>query len=181
VPTRALPAPRCASVPGDRPAGGPRRGRDPLLAIQRDGSLAAFSHIFPPERERDPDDAIREAWREALADGDVEVHVAEVDGEPVGSASVAGLSADAVRASAALGQRGRVGAARPRARAAARAAACGRAALDARGEQGREALREPGLDAEWRARVVPFPPNPIDVGFSIELHSDGADADTAGV
>jgi hypothetical protein len=49
------------------------------------------------------------------------------------------------------------------------------------GEQGREALREPGLDAEWRARVVPFPPNPIDVGFSIELHSDGADADTAGV
>ena len=51
---------------------------DALLRIQRDASVAAFAHLFPPERYPFPDDAVRAAWREALADPDADVVVAEV-------------------------------------------------------------------------------------------------------
>ena len=53
---------------------------DTLLAIQREAAVDAFAHVYPPERYPFPDDAIREVWAEALADPDVEVYVAELDG-----------------------------------------------------------------------------------------------------
>ena len=61
-----------------------------LLAIQRGACVAAFAHIFPPELYPFPDDLIRTVWHAALADPDVEVFVAEADGEPMGSVSVGG-------------------------------------------------------------------------------------------
>jgi GNAT superfamily N-acetyltransferase len=68
-----------------------RAGRDEsetLLRIQREAGVAAFAHVFPAERFPFPDDEVRESWKRALADPDVEVYVAEVDGEPVASVSV---------------------------------------------------------------------------------------------
>jgi GNAT superfamily N-acetyltransferase len=59
-----------------------------LLHIQREAAVTAFAHVFPPERYPFPDDAIRAAWREALADPEIETYVAEIDGERVGSVSV---------------------------------------------------------------------------------------------
>ena len=59
-----------------------------LLAVQRDASLVAFAHIFPPERYAFPDEAVLAAWHEALADENVEVYVAEVDGAVAGSVAV---------------------------------------------------------------------------------------------
>jgi len=59
-----------------------------LLRIQREAAVAAFSHVFPQDRFPFPDDEVRENWKRALADPDVEVYVAEVDGEPVASVSV---------------------------------------------------------------------------------------------
>src|SRR6266508_2157486 len=59
-----------------------------LLTVQRDACVVAFAHIYPPELYPFPDDAVREAWQEALADPGVEAYVAEVGGEPVGSVSV---------------------------------------------------------------------------------------------
>ena len=61
---------------------------DTLLAIQREAAVNAFAHVYPPERYPFPDDAIREVWAEALADPDVEVHVAVLDGAAVGAVSV---------------------------------------------------------------------------------------------
>src|SRR5437763_10234649 len=61
-----------------------------LLEIQRRACTVAFAHIFPPERYPFPDDLIRTAWREALADVDVEAYVAEFAGEPIGSVSIGG-------------------------------------------------------------------------------------------
>src|SRR3954469_10409015 len=61
-----------------------------LLAVQRAASVAAFADIYPPDRYPFPDDGVRDVWLEALADGDVEIYLAEVDGTPVGSVSVGG-------------------------------------------------------------------------------------------
>ena len=61
---------------------------DTLLAIQREAAVDAFAHVYPPERYPFPDDAIREVWAEALADPEVEVYVAEVEGDTVGAVSV---------------------------------------------------------------------------------------------
>jgi GNAT superfamily N-acetyltransferase len=59
-----------------------------LLRIQREAAVAAFRHIFPPERHPFPDSAIRKEWQAALGDPEIEVDVAELDAELVGSASV---------------------------------------------------------------------------------------------
>jgi len=53
-----------------------------LLRIQRAASTTAFQHIFPPDKYPFPDDAVREEWREGLETD--EIHVAEQDKEPVG-------------------------------------------------------------------------------------------------
>jgi GNAT superfamily N-acetyltransferase len=59
-----------------------------LLGIQRDAAVAAFSHVFPQDRHPFPSDAIREAWRDALANPHLEVYIGERDGKPVASVSV---------------------------------------------------------------------------------------------
>src|SRR5262249_38069630 len=57
-----------------------------LAAIQRDASLAALAHIFPPDQYPYPMDEVTERWREALSDEDVAVFVAEENGAAVGGA-----------------------------------------------------------------------------------------------
>jgi GNAT superfamily N-acetyltransferase len=61
---------------------------DALLRIQRSAAVAAFAHVFPQDRYPFPAEAVREGWVEALRDAEIEVHVAEVDGEAVASASI---------------------------------------------------------------------------------------------
>lgn len=46
-----------------------------LLRIQREAAVVAFAHIFPPDRHPFPDDGVREQWREALADPEIEIYV----------------------------------------------------------------------------------------------------------
>ena len=144
---------------------------DVLLAIQREASLAAFAHIFPPERQAYPDDELRTAWRVALADPEVEVYVAERGGVPVGSVSVGG---EFLRTLYVLPShwRGGVG-------SALHDHALGR--LRARGQRrarlwtlegnrpGRRFYEKRGWTVSAETRVVPFPPNPIDVQYAIDL------------
>src|SRR5262249_28254389 len=53
-----------------------------------ESAVAAFSHVFPQDRYPFPTDAIREAWREALADAEIDVYLAELGGSAIGSVSV---------------------------------------------------------------------------------------------
>ena len=139
-----------------------------LLAIQREACVKAFAHIFPPERYPFPDDLIREVWAEALVDRDVEVFIAEVGGEPAGAVSVGGgfLRTLYVRPSH---WRTGVG------------TALHDHALDRLRAQGRTRAKLWTLEENWSARryyekrdwtltdetrVVPFPPNPIDVQYA---------------
>jgi GNAT superfamily N-acetyltransferase len=55
--------------------------------VQREASLAAFAHIFPPERYPFPDAAIRRSWDEVLASPDAVVLLAEDADGPAGVVS----------------------------------------------------------------------------------------------
>jgi GNAT superfamily N-acetyltransferase len=59
-----------------------------LLRIQREAAVAAFPHIFPPDRYPFPDDAVHADWQSALADPELEIYIGEIDGEPAASVAV---------------------------------------------------------------------------------------------
>ena len=59
-----------------------------LAAVQREASLAALAHIFPPERYPFPDDSVNRRWRDAVGGHDHEVFVAERDGDVAGMVAV---------------------------------------------------------------------------------------------
>ena len=142
-----------------------------LLTIQRGACVLAFAHIFPPERYPFPDDLIRTAWNEALADPDVEVFVAEAAGDPIGSVSVGG---EFLRTLYVLPERWRTGV----------GTALHDHALDRLRARGNARAKLWTLEENWNARryyekrdwtltdetrVVPFPPNPIDVQYEKAL------------
>lgn len=138
-----------------------------LHTIQRDACLPAFGHIFPPERYPFPDDAVLDRWRTFVG----RVHVAERNGSAVGLAAtddgwLHGLYV--VPAEWGLG---------------AASLLHDRAVVDLAAE-GREEARLWVLEENGRARrfyerlgwvgnsdtrVVPFPPHPLDVGYSLSL------------
>jgi putative acetyltransferase len=142
-----------------------------LLAIQRGACVAAFAHIFPPELYPFPDDLIRTAWQEALADPDVEVFVSEADGEPIGSVSVGG---DFLRTLYVLPAHWRTGigtALHDHALERLRARGCTRAKLWTLEENwnARRYYEKRDWTLTEETRVVPFEPNPIDVQYEKEL------------
>jgi GNAT superfamily N-acetyltransferase len=142
-----------------------------LLAIQRDASVAGFAKVFPPERYPYPTDEVREVWRGVLADPDVDAYVAELEGEAVGTVTV---DADFLRQlyvmpaywgtgiGSALLERGLE---RMRERGAARAKLW---TLEGN-ERGRRFYERRGWELTEVTRVVPYPPNPIDVQYAIDL------------
>ena len=142
-----------------------------LLAIQRSACVVAFAHIFPPELYPFPDDGVRDVWREALDDPAVEAYVAEVNGEPVGSVSVGD---GFLRTLYVLPSHWSVGI----------GTALHDLALERLRAHGNTAAKLWTLEENWSARryyekrgwtltdetrVVPFPPNPIDVQYTKKL------------
>jgi GNAT superfamily N-acetyltransferase len=141
-----------------------------VLAIQREASLAGLAHVFPPDRFPFPDDGVRAELRERLTNRG---NVALIDGEERGF-TIAGH-----------GRLERLYV-RPGAWGSGVARALHAAALEALREQGavsaslwclvenaraRRFYEREGWRLNGEERVVPFPPNPIDVGYSIDLVS----------
>jgi len=142
-----------------------------LLVIQRGACIVAFAHVFPPERYPFPDDEIRIAWRLALADPDVEVFVAEAAGEPIGSVSIGG---DFLRTLYVLPAHWRTGigsALHDHALERLRARGCTRAKLWTLEENwnARRYYEKRDWTLTDETRVVPFPPNPIDVQYEKKI------------
>ena len=142
-----------------------------LLGIQRDACVKAFAHIFPPELYPYPDDDVRTMWREALADADVEAYVAEVDGEPVGSVSVGDVFLRTLYVVPAKWGTGIGTALHDLALERLRARGCTTAKLWTLEENwdARRFYERRSWMLNGETRVVPFPPNPIDVGYSRKL------------
>lgn len=152
-----------------RPAG--QDDLDTLLEIQRAAAVAAFVHVFPQDRYPFPSDDIREVWRESLAEPDVEVYIAERADEPAGSVSI---GEQFLRTLYVL----------PSAQGAGVGSALHDFALERLRARGCRVAKLWTLEENWPARrfyerrswtltdetrVVPFPPNPIDVQYAKAL------------
>ena len=142
-----------------------------LAAIQRDASLAALAHIFPPERYPYPLEDVRKRWRQALADPASTVLVA-VEGE--GAAGVAACRddwLDGLYVLPAWWGRGVARALHDDVLERLRAAGSRRCRLWGleHHDRARRFYERLGWRENGGTRVVPFPPNPTDVGYTIEL------------
>jgi GNAT superfamily N-acetyltransferase len=144
---------------------------DALATIQREASLAANAHIFPPELYPFPTAEITQRWQEFLEDPAVTVLVHEDDGAAVGVAGSRAEWLDGLYVLPEWWSRG-VGRtlhdevlARQRADGST---SCNLWVLEenARARRFYEWL---GWRENGETRVVPFPPHPTDVGYSIEL------------
>jgi GNAT superfamily N-acetyltransferase len=144
---------------------------DRLLTIQREACVEAFPHIYPPELYPFPDDDVRAVWHEALADPDVEAYVAEEGGAAVGCVSVGDVFLRTLYVVPARWRSGVGTALHDLALERLRARGCDEAKLWTLEENwtGRRFYENRGWTLNGETRVVPFPPNPIDVGYSKKL------------
>jgi GNAT superfamily N-acetyltransferase len=142
-----------------------------LAEIQRAASLAALAHIFPPDRYPFPVTEVGDRWREAVADPDARVLIAEEGGRPTGTASVRrgwldGLYVVPERWGSGVAQALHDHALSLAAELGSRNCRLWVLEHNARARRFYERL-------SWREnggrRVVPFPPNPIDIGYTIDL------------
>jgi GNAT superfamily N-acetyltransferase len=144
---------------------------DTLLVIQREACVTAFPHIYPPEQYPFPDEGVRDVWREALANADVEAYVAEEDGEAVGCVAVGGVFLRNLYVVPARWKSGLGSALHDFALERLRARGESEAKLWTLEENwsARRFYENRGWTLNGETRVVPFPPNPIDVGYSKQL------------
>jgi GNAT superfamily N-acetyltransferase len=144
---------------------------DELAAIQREASLAAYPHIFPPELYPFPTEAVQERWQEALDEPGVTVIVAEEEGRAVGVVISRPEWLDGLYVRPEWWSRGVGRALHDEVLARQRAAGSTRCHLWVleRNDRARRLYERLGWHENGDTRVVPFPPSPIDVGYSIEL------------
>ena len=142
-----------------------------LLAIQREAAVTAFGHIFPQDLYPFPSHDIRELWRKTLADPDVEIYVAEAGGEPAGSVSVDGELLRTLYVLPAHQGTGVGSALHDFALERLAARGCRRARLWTLEENwgARRFYERRGWTLTEETRVIPFPPNPIDVQYAKAL------------
>jgi GNAT superfamily N-acetyltransferase len=135
-----------------------------LTEIQEEASLGGLAHIFPPESYPFPREAVLERWRTAT-----DTIFADPDGH--GFVAVAPPWLDALYVRPAAWGSGLADRLHEQAIEALRAAGVETARLWVL-EENRRARRfyeRHGWYADGSTREVPFPPHPIDVGYSLVL------------
>jgi GNAT superfamily N-acetyltransferase len=144
-----------------------------LAELQRDASVAAFAHIFPSELYPFPLDAVRARWAEAVENPRLTVLVAEVDGASDGLAGCRTEWLDGLYVRPEHWGRGLGRKLHDEVLDRLRANGSPRCHLWVLEDNERARRFYEGLG--WRengdTRVVPYPPNPIDVGYTIELET----------
>ncbi len=140
-----------------------------LFRIQRAASLAAFGHMFPPERHPYPDEAVRAEWAIRLAGGEIETLVGQYRGKTVGYVSYApeqlvslfvlpdvqGLGIGSALHDAALAAQADLG-----------AAVCRLWVLEQNGPA-RGFYERRGWSPDGRERTATYPPHPPELGYSV--------------
>ena len=141
---------------------------DLIFSIQRDASIAGFASVFPPQRYPYPDEAIRRALREQLEDPR---NVALIDDEGRGFALVGHGWFQRLFVREPAWGTGVAEELHAAALETLRAQGAKWASLWCLAENAR--ARRFYEKHAWRLngseRIVPFPPHPRDVGYSIDL------------
>jgi GNAT superfamily N-acetyltransferase len=142
-----------------------------LAELQRDASVAAFAHISLRSAIRI--DEVRVRWAEAVENPDLTVLVAEVGGTPGGVAGCRAEWLDGLYVRPEHWGRGLGRKLHDEVLDRLRANGSPRCHLWVLEDNERARRFYEGLG--WRengdTRVVPYPPNPIDVGYTIELET----------
>jgi GNAT superfamily N-acetyltransferase len=144
-----------------RPSG--RDEAETHFALQRAASLEGFAHVFPPDLYPFPDEDVRRRWREFTGT----VLLAERDGRAVGVAAFEACWLHGLYVA-------------PEAWGTGVASALHDAALETMPDcpefqlwtlsdngRARRFYERRGWRLNGKTRVVPFPPNPLDVGYSL--------------
>jgi GNAT superfamily N-acetyltransferase len=144
----------------------------PLLAtVQERASVAALGHIFPPKLYPYPREAIRDRWAEALADPAKRVLLAVVEDEPAGAACVSEEWLEGLYVVPERWGTGLADALHGQALELVRALGSTRCHLWVLEDnaRARRFYERRGWRENGETRVVPFPPNPLDVGYTLDF------------
>jgi GNAT superfamily N-acetyltransferase len=140
-------------------------------SIQERASVAGLAHIFPPERYPYPRAEILGRWEELIGAGEHRVLIAERNGEAVGVVAVRRGWLDGLYVVPELWGT----------RVASELHDAGLDHLRSLGERGcrlwvleenaraRRFYERRGWELDGTTRVVPYPPQPLDVGYAIRL------------
>jgi GNAT superfamily N-acetyltransferase len=145
-----------------------------LVSLQKEASVTAFAHVFPPDRYPFPEEAVLDDLHARLSAGSELVVAEKAHGTPVGWAAVAPGWLEQLYVLPAWWGRG-VGPLLHDAAVARRRAAGDELlllwTLEANARSRRFYERR-GWRLDGRTRSVPYPPYPLDVGYALDLTTD---------
>lgn len=149
-----------------------RAGEGPILAaVQELASLAALAHIFPPETYPYPREAVRARWAVAVVEPETRTLIAVSDEEPVGAACVTEGWLEGLYVVPERWGTGLADALHDRALDEVRglgSASCRLWVLEDN-SRARRFYERRGWRENGESRVVEFPPNPLDIGYSLDF------------
>jgi GNAT superfamily N-acetyltransferase len=142
-----------------------------LLEIQKASSVAGFGHVFPPDKYPFPSEAVLDRWQKAIDDPADVVVLAELATAAVGFAAMRSEWLDALYVSPTCWSMGVGARLHDHALTWIRDLGCKRCHLWVleQNARARRFYERRGWRLNGDTRVVPFPPYPIDVGYTIEL------------
>ena len=142
-----------------------------LAQLQEESAVAGFANVFLPGRYPFPRQEVLESWREFLAGDDVVVRVAEDAGELLGFAVLRPGWLERLYTHPDAWGRGIGSQLHDEGVELIRgfgSSQCSLWVLEAN-EQARSFYEHRGWRLNGETRVVPFPPNPMDVGYSLDF------------
>jgi len=142
-----------------------------LAAVQEVASVAALGHIFPPDLYPYPSEAIRARWVAASADEARRTLIAVSGAEPVGAALVSAEWLDGLYVVPERWSSGLADELHDRALELVRelgSAKCHLWVLE-ENARARRFYERRGWRENGRTRVVEYPPNPLDIGYSLDF------------
>jgi GNAT superfamily N-acetyltransferase len=142
------------------------------LAVQRRSAITGYAQIFPQDIYPFPDDVVAAEWQVRLA-SDVQVVVAVVDGELVGTIAVRPPRVEALFVVPEQWGTGVSAGLHDRALELIAAQGCGSAELDVMVDnaRARRFYERRGWVLDGRSEQSPFPPYPMLVGYRCDLGS----------
>jgi GNAT superfamily N-acetyltransferase len=142
-----------------------------LLEIQEASSIAGFGHVFPPDKFPFPSEAVLDRWQKAVDDPAEVVVLAELDRDAVGFAAMRAEWLDALYVVPSCWGVGVGPRLHDHALTWIRDLGCKRCHLWVleQNARARRFYEKRGWRLNGDTRIVPFPPYPTDVGYTIEL------------